>query len=94
MTKASCLFLSNPSLEGLRDQGLSKVRHAPACLLGPGAPQTDTGGLSPAFGTKSEITQKGGEAGTVGLSLFSRVPEAHKSCKPLLTLEIFLVFAA
>lgn len=70
------MFLSSPSSERLRDQGLSKVRHAAAGLLGPGAPQTDTRDLYPAFGTKSDNMQKGKEAEGVGLSLFAR-PQKH-----------------
>lgn len=72
-----CEFPGSHSPERLRDQGPSKVRHIPDCLLSSVTPQTNTEGLfSLASGAKS-VHRRKGEAATVGLSPVCKGPPEH-----------------
>lgn len=92
------LLPNSPSPEGLRDLGLSKATHArlPTCSPGGMAwehPRQTLGPFTPSFGAKADSSQKRGESGSIGFSLFARSLRAHKSCKPHLTLERHLIYA-
>lgn len=70
----------------------------PAHLLtqwdGRGTPQANTGAFfTLAFGSKADSSQETGESGTASLRLFASGLRAHKSCKPHLTLERYLIYA-
>lgn len=96
MSEASCLC----SWAVLPQKGAGTETSQRPCMFLPACPSSGMAGgnlrqtpFTLAFGAKSGSSQKAGDSGPVGLSLFARGLRAHKSCKPHLTLERHLIYA-